>query len=282
MPWGFMGTTWPSPCDHQRRPERTDAIFHEKAGIIEDKAGNRLAFNGSINKTVFGWKHNWDSFHVFTSWGGSSAHVDAEEATIQQLWADKAKSAVVIDIPAALREELLKFLPDQERLPHLLLHEKQDGYGEEPEAQPHIQLIPPEPRGDRRAVVWSFLRLTPSLPGDGERVGEATCPITPWPHQVRAFQRMYEPWQPKLLIADEVGLGKRSKLERAEEIQDWVCEEVLPDIRRHEFHNTEDFVERLFLTLALRSSSCWRTSRRRSSACLLSVIVLRLSRRRRG
>ena len=32
------------PCDQQRRPVRTDAIFHEKAGIIEDKAGNHLVF----------------------------------------------------------------------------------------------------------------------------------------------------------------------------------------------------------------------------------------------
>ena len=32
--------------------------------------------------------------------------------------------------------------------------------------------------------------------------------MTPWPHQVRAFERLYERWPPKLLIADEVGLGK--------------------------------------------------------------------------
>ena len=33
-------------------------------------------------------------------------------------------------------------------------------------------------------------------------------PIAPWPHQLRAFERLYAPWPPKLLIADEVGLGK--------------------------------------------------------------------------
>ena len=31
---------------------------------------------------------------------------------------------------------------------------------------------------------------------------------TPWPHQVRAFQRLYGDWPPRLLIADEVGFGK--------------------------------------------------------------------------
>ena len=39
-------------------------------------------------------------------------------------------------------------------------------------------------------------------------MGEATAPIEPWPHQVQAFKRMYDNWPPKLLIADEVGLGK--------------------------------------------------------------------------
>ena len=32
--------------------------------------------------------------------------------------------------------------------------------------------------------------------------------MTPWPHQVRAFERLYGGWPPRLLIADEVGLGK--------------------------------------------------------------------------
>src|SRR6185503_5305328 len=48
----------------------------------------------------------------------------------------------------------------------------------------------------------------PKMPQGGELVGEATSTVTPWPHQVRAFQRMYSKCPPKLLIADEVGLGK--------------------------------------------------------------------------
>jgi SNF2 family DNA or RNA helicase len=47
-----------------------------------------------------------------------------------------------------------------------------------------------------------------AIPGTGDRVGEATCAIIPYPHQIKAFQRLYQNWPPKLLIADEVGLGK--------------------------------------------------------------------------
>ena len=45
-------------------------------------------------------------------------------------------------------------------------------------------------------------------PVGGDRVGEATSAVVPWPHQIRAYHRRYDNWSPKLLIADEVGLGK--------------------------------------------------------------------------
>ena len=66
------------PCDEARKPIAGLGLFHEKAGILEDGAGNRLAFCGSINETEFGWKHNWESFHVYTTWTGGTAHVQAE------------------------------------------------------------------------------------------------------------------------------------------------------------------------------------------------------------
>ncbi len=66
----------------------------------------------------------------------------------------------------------------------------------------------PEPHIDLRRAVWEFIAVAPTLPQGGDRVGEATSAVTPWPYQVRAFHRMYDNWPPRLLIADEVGLGK--------------------------------------------------------------------------
>ena len=42
------------PCDFERRPIPEDGIFHEKAGIVTDRAGDRLAWNGSLNETAAG------------------------------------------------------------------------------------------------------------------------------------------------------------------------------------------------------------------------------------
>ena len=64
------------------------------------------------------------------------------------------------------------------------------------------------PSAELRSRVWWFIQEAPTWPDGGERVGEATSAVTPWPHQVRVFERLYHPWPPRLLIADEVGLGK--------------------------------------------------------------------------
>ena len=195
------------PCNASRLPIPNVGIFHAKAGIIEDKLGDRLAFSGSINETYAGWINNYESFHVYTSWEGAAKHVDAEELAFQALWAGKSQRALVVDVPTAQREQLLQFLPKDDRPARLrdkerTIQEVSENHSpdeDSPERAPEI---------DERRLVWSFLRTAPSLPAGGERVGEATAAITPWPHQVRAFERMYHHWPPRLLIADEVGLGK--------------------------------------------------------------------------
>jgi ERCC4-related helicase len=198
------------PCDRDRRPVAGSAIFHEKAGIIEDKTGNRLAFTGSLNETMQGWRYNWDSFHVFTDWTGTKAHVDDEEGTFARLWADKSKTAIVVDVPTAVKEKLLQFLPEDDCIPGCLPADQPAQLADEMKAPPQRASPIPAltPQIDLRRLVWGFIRHAPAMPNGGERVGEATCTITPWPHQIRAFHRMYDNWPPRLLIADEVGLGK--------------------------------------------------------------------------
>ena len=118
------------PCDADRRPVAADGIFHEKAGVIQDGGGDRLAWNGSLNETAAGWQHNWESINVYTSWGPDARRVDEEEANFARIWAGRAQRVIVLDIPAAVRQELMRFLPKDD-LPARLK--------EGPEAQPLLR-----------------------------------------------------------------------------------------------------------------------------------------------
>lgn len=204
---GYLEVKVSVPCNMARKPIPSDGLFHAKAGVIEDKCGNRLAFNGSINETEAGWKHNYETFHLFRSWDGGECHVNAEEQTFQSLWNNKSRHVIVLEVPAAKKDELLSFLPHDDRPARLMRIEVRATLPPDAEDGQDADDHHSDNR-DPRKDVWSFLRIAPMLPEIGERVGEATSAITPWPHQVRAFERMYHHWPPRLLIADEVGLGK--------------------------------------------------------------------------
>ena len=192
------------PCNADGVPVPDSAIFHSKAGIVEDGAGSRIAWNGSLNETAAGWQRNWESVHVYTSWGPEPERVQGEEEHFARLWANRSPRLIVLDVPAAVRQDLMRFLP-QDDLPKRL--QPQD-VPKRPKTAPRPAIAPTTPPVDLRTQVWRFIEQAPGLPNDGAQVGAATAAVEPWPHQARAFQRLYARWPPKLLIADEVGLGK--------------------------------------------------------------------------
>jgi SNF2 family DNA or RNA helicase len=192
------------PCDAQRRPVPAEGLFHEKSGVVEDKTGDKIAFNGSLNETAAGWTRNWESLNIFTSWGEPGRVVEEDE-NFGRLWANQAKHVITMDVPSAAREDLLRFLPAND-MPARLKQPDKIAAPEEPVPQP--EPVPAVAPVDLRKAIWEFIALAPTLVNGGVRVGEVTSAVTPWPHQVHAFHRLYDNWPPRLLIADEVGLGK--------------------------------------------------------------------------
>ena len=196
------------PCDANGKPVHDGALFHEKSGIVQDRAGDRIAWTGSLNETAAGWRYNWESISVYTSWGPEPARVDAEDANFARLWSKAGQGTrfIVLDVPDAVRQDLMRFMPKD--LP-ARLNESDMPQDKTQHAETNARpgLAPPS-GAELCVLVWNFIREAPKRDADGARVGEATSAVTPWPHQVRAFDRLYSRWPPKLLIADEVGLGK--------------------------------------------------------------------------
>src|SRR5258708_6379517 len=185
------------PVDTDGRPAHAPGLYHEKVGILTDAEGNRLSFSGSINETYGGWVNNRESFHVHCGWfgGRESNHLEDEVDAFARLWEGRTKSVRVFDFPEAVKKKLLEFLPSDDRFV----------------TPPRAPIQEPETRkllaDEFRRIVWTFIREAPRLTY-GLQVGETTSAVTPGQHQVRTYTRFIGEWPCRLLIADEVGLGK--------------------------------------------------------------------------
>jgi SNF2 family DNA or RNA helicase len=182
-------------------PVGSSGIYHEKVGIITDEAGNRIAFSGSVNETAGGWLNNRESFKVHRSWGEAreAEFVDYDVDAFDLFWdpAREPKSIRVYEFPEAARRKLLDFLPKEDRA----------------STSPFLKksAVPPEDHkllpDEYRQTVWTFIGEAARL-SNGLRAGEMTSAVTPWQHQIRTYTRFIREWPCRLLIADEVGLGK--------------------------------------------------------------------------
>lgn len=172
------------PHDLAGDPTSDDSLFHIKTGVIRDAEDDRIAWTGSLNETGAGWKKNAEMISVFTSWGSEPERVSCEQDEFDRYWLNEDPFFKVLDLPEAVRQNLLKHAP-RGSLPRRL----QEGV-------------------DWARRVWSFIHQAPIAPNCSSQLGEATAPVDPWPHQINAFERLYSDWPPNLLLADEVGLGK--------------------------------------------------------------------------
>jgi DNA phosphorothioation system restriction enzyme len=94
----------------------TVGIYHEKIGIFEDGAKNRVAFTGSANESAGGLLSNFESIQVFRSWiNGDAERLAPLVSDFEELWSDKTQYLKVYEFPEAARKELLQFRPT--RLP---------------------------------------------------------------------------------------------------------------------------------------------------------------------
>ena len=172
-------------------PRLDRGIFHQKVGIFTDEQGNSIAFVGSLNESMLGWLFNDESLTVFNSWD-SRPYLEPLVNEFERLWRNQANSSMVIPIPEALRQNLIEFAPTDPpifRVPNETLQTEDVG------------------RNPLRNELWAA--IDHALVNDPQTTIETTAAEL-WPHQLSFWRRYGRDVEdlPRVLIADEVGLGK--------------------------------------------------------------------------
>lgn len=188
----------------------TTPILHDKVGILTDKAGNKVSFIGSNNETGAGWELNSESFEVACSWmdGNDPVRVQDKVLQFERIWNGESSRLITLPFPMALFRKLIVLIHNFESL---FIKQEYEETGNKVEKGEQEKSIVKEETEDIKIVskeeIWSYLKTIPTLP-EGITVGIDTSCVQPWQHQLRNFQRAYSKDPIRLLIADEVGLGK--------------------------------------------------------------------------
>ena len=94
-------------------PKDFNSLFHPKVGVLKDSSQNIVSFSGSDNETRSGWLGNIEEFKVFASWkSGHSEIIDSDIASFYKYWNNNANKVNVIEIPKAIKRDLIKLAPD--------------------------------------------------------------------------------------------------------------------------------------------------------------------------
>ena len=90
-----------------------NSLFHQKVGIVMDATGDMISFSGSINETAQAWLNNIEEFKVFKSWEpGQLDYLQSDLAKFLAYWKNERPDvAKVYDIPASIREKIVKIKP---------------------------------------------------------------------------------------------------------------------------------------------------------------------------
>jgi SNF2 family DNA or RNA helicase len=193
------------PLDAQGFPipgNQAHDYYHTKKGVFTDAAGNQVGFVGSVNESAQAWKRNFEEFSVYCSWEGERdrSALGQLRASFNELWEGRDPHWVAIDLPDAVREELLKRAPSTP--PALDPLERPRRMVEIGESEGEFAVATAEDR-----LLFQFLRDAPTLLNAGD-LSAATSAIMPWPHQLQVARTLIERFPDRALLCDEVGLGK--------------------------------------------------------------------------
>ena len=145
---------------------------------------------------------------MFTSWREPERVVD-EESNFGKIWSGNARRVLTFDVPTAVRDDLLRFLPKADRPARLKRQSRASAPTEKPPPECHSSTDRCDTHSPTCvASCGASSRMHRASPMAANVLARRRPRSRRGRIKCCAFQRMYENWPPKLLIADEVGLGK--------------------------------------------------------------------------
>ncbi|MFC6799522.1 helicase-related protein [Haladaptatus sp. DYSN1] len=167
-------------CPVDLENHRSGGIFHNKRMIFRDTEGNTVVGVGSPNETGAGMQGNIEELSVFTDWEeGQRAFVQRHTESFENIWNDNREYLTVVELDVSFANELLDQL-DAPKQPPML---QQSSFVKLDEV---LEIVKSSP-------AYSVLSF--------DNVGL-------YPHQERVVVEALSRWPIRVLLADEVGLGK--------------------------------------------------------------------------
>jgi len=177
----------------------TRDYYHPKMGIFTDAQGDQVAFTGSVNESEQAWLHNYEMFDVYVSWNTNlRPFITQKNRYFERLWQGQEADWVALPVPAAVKQKLIRYAPDQAPTRDPMEVGEQEPAWEKPDKLSEEI---------RERIIFQFLRDAPNLP-NADKLGQAVITIRPWPHQVKVADKVTGDFPHRYMLCDEVGLGK--------------------------------------------------------------------------
>ncbi len=158
-------------------------IFHNKLLIFRNNNSDYITASGSPNETVRGLSQNGEILDFNRSWiEGESWHAMGHIKQFEEIWNDSYPAYYVFDLPYAIKEKIIN---DFYKITKLIQKDK---------INPNLMV--------------SLIRWTDVLFKNSDFWPYCLGPIYLFPHQVKNIEISLNRYPLRILIADEVGLGK--------------------------------------------------------------------------
>lgn len=90
---------------------KTDGIYHDKLGVLEDIEGNKIAFYGSSNSSLNGYQNNYEKIRIARSWiAGEEESVVDEQNEFDALWSQTHPFVTVYDYKDTAKDNILQVI----------------------------------------------------------------------------------------------------------------------------------------------------------------------------